>query len=192
MGKITCPYCNKTYFVRRKLLMRLGLAPQIGNRNTEMRPKLEATDPSDQKWVEILPKIKGVIHELRLRPKKLPYRLHPIIRLMPNGSTTMEETDGRADDEARHRNRRNTEKDQPNPKGRGRKTQTPKNQTPQIDFLQVPTRTDQKGESKAGEERPTQDTPKNNQTKGGEQKAASGSQAEIHRESESERERECR
>ena len=120
--------------------MRLELSPQQGNRNAEICPKLEAMDPAVPKWIQILLKANGHIPELRSQPKQSPYRLHPITRTTP-----------------RERLRKKTQKEEPTtkqdgaieelpkqdhltPKRQQKEMPTTKNQTPDLDFLNVPKR----------------------------------------------------
>ena len=79
MSSETCSYCSKTYSSHAKLLMHIELAPQKGGRNAEIHPKLNAADTPGGKWVHVLLKLKGDMPALRLRPKKFPYQLRPII-----------------------------------------------------------------------------------------------------------------
>ena len=72
MGAITFPYCNKTYSVRCKLLMRLEWSPQKGNRDAEICPKLETMNSPARKWIKIPLKGKGNMHGVLLHPKKPP------------------------------------------------------------------------------------------------------------------------
>ena len=88
---IACPLCDKTFSVRIELLMRLELPPQQGNRDAEICPKLDASGPPKQKWIQLLLRIKGNMPELRLYPKKVPYQLQPIARMKPKGRLRMEE-----------------------------------------------------------------------------------------------------
>ena len=81
MSPAACPYCSKTYSTHARLLMHIELPPQKGNRNTEICLQLDAEDSPIQQWVKVLLKIKGNKRELRIRPKKLLYRMHPIIRM---------------------------------------------------------------------------------------------------------------
>lgn len=71
--------------------MNLELAPQQGNRDTEIIPQLEVMGPPEPKWIQVLLKIKWGLAELRLHPKKSHYQLQPITRLTPEGRLKMQE-----------------------------------------------------------------------------------------------------
>ena len=77
----TCQYCSKTESAHARLLKHIELPPGKGDRGTGILPKLNTEESPKQKWRELLLRIKANMHELRLRPKKSPYRLRPIIRM---------------------------------------------------------------------------------------------------------------
>ena len=160
MCEITGPYCNKTYSVRRKLLMLLELAPLQGNRNTKICPKLEETDTTKQQWVAILLKINGNMPELRIQPGKFAYQLHPIRRITPAERRQRQKSTEEPTTKKDASGTRIPKQDQPTPKGQQQKTRTPGNQTQKKDFLHVPTRTNHGGKKTTQEKTGRPKTPK--------------------------------
>ena len=80
---ITCPYCSKTLIAQNKLLMHIELAPQEGHRNVEICPHLRREDTPKEKWIKILRMMLGNMPELRLQPRKYPYRYQEINQTKP-------------------------------------------------------------------------------------------------------------
>ena len=174
MSAITYPYCNKTYSVRIKLLMRRELAPPQGNRGAEICPEFHATDSQKKKWIEVLLKIRRRIPELRLNPKKPPLSTTADRKAEAQGTTTDGGTAERADDEAGRRHQRKQKPDKPKMQEQHQKEQrdhTIRGQTPGIDYLQAPTRTTRRRREKAQDQKSRPKTPKQatEQTRNGRQ-----------------------
>ena len=160
MSAITCPYCNKTYSARSRLLLRLEMSPQSGNRNTEICPKPETTDSPRSKWLKTLLKIKGNVRELHT--KKSHYRANPIIRLKIKErlqrKTQTEEPP--TQDEAR---KEIPTQDPPTPQRQHQSMPIPNNQTHHMDYLQVPPKSHRKEKKRTPGKMLTQDAQANNQ-----------------------------
>ena len=160
MGEITCPYCNKSYSVHRKLLAHLELAPQQGNRHAEIRSKLEAAGTSKQKRVKIHLNLEENMPEFRLQTQKFNYQLQPITRLTPKERIQRKKSTEGPQTTPYTSSAETPKKDQPMPHGHQQRQRERKmqNQTPKTDFLQVPTKITRSGKDDAREERRTQDT----------------------------------
>ena len=74
------PVLRKDNHREKKLLMHIGIAPQGGNRNMIIRPKLRRNDTTDGKLTKILLTTNGNMPGLRPHPKKYTYRYQPIIQ----------------------------------------------------------------------------------------------------------------
>ena len=79
--EITCPYCNKTYCAKDRLLTHIELSPQKGNRNAEICPNLKTEDAPREKGIRAILKMKGNMYELRPISKKSPIDTDQIIRM---------------------------------------------------------------------------------------------------------------
>ena len=81
MGEISSPYCNATYIIQEKLLIRLELKRKRGNRNFEIPHNLETSDPNKQKLAEVPTRPMVTCKNPDYDPRKPTYR-PPIITRM--------------------------------------------------------------------------------------------------------------
>ena len=58
-----------------RLFIHMEVQPQEGNRNIETWPKLQQNDTPRDKWATTLLKMKGDIHEVKIRGKQYPQQL---------------------------------------------------------------------------------------------------------------------